>query len=50
MVSSGNFSPVRGQGIALAFLDPTVEDGATVAIDVRGTEIPATVTKPPFHR
>ncbi|MBT5137832.1 MAG: glycine cleavage system aminomethyltransferase GcvT [Acidimicrobiaceae bacterium] len=50
MVSSGNFSPVRGQGIALAFLDPTVEDGATVAIDVRGTEIPATVSKPPFHR
>lgn len=49
-VSSGNFSPVRGQGIALAFLDPAIEDGAAVVIDVRGTEVAATVTRPPFHR
>ncbi len=49
-VSSGNFSPVRGQGVALAFLDPAIDDGAAVAIDVRGTETPAVVTKPPFHR
>ncbi len=50
VVSSGNFSPVRGQGVALAFLDPAIADGAAVVIDVRGTEVAATVTKPPFHR
>lgn len=50
VVSSGNFSPVRGQGVALAFLDPSVEDGAAVVIDVRGTEVAAVVAKPPFHR
>ena len=29
-VTSGNFSPVLGHGIALAFLPPDVEDGAAV--------------------
>ena len=47
-VSSGNFSPVRGQGIALAFLRPGIEPGTAVTIDVRGTAVPAVVTSPPF--
>ncbi|HEU5085153.1 MAG TPA: glycine cleavage system aminomethyltransferase GcvT [Acidimicrobiales bacterium] len=47
-VTSGNFSPMLGTGIALAFLPPEVEDGVTVEIDVRGTVVPAVVTKPPF--
>jgi aminomethyltransferase len=47
-VTSGNFSPVLGHGIALAFLPPHVEDGATVSIDVRGDQLPATVVKTPF--
>ena len=47
-VTSGNFSPVLGQGIALAFLPPSVEVGAEVAVDVRGTLVPALVVKPPF--
>lgn len=47
-VTSGNFSPMLEQAIALAFLPPDVEDGAKVTIDVRGNELPATVTKPPF--
>ncbi|MEM9520288.1 MAG: glycine cleavage system aminomethyltransferase GcvT [Actinomycetota bacterium] len=47
-ISSGNFSPVREQGIALAFLDRDIEDGTSVAIDVRGKELPAVVSKPPF--
>ncbi|MEZ5180667.1 MAG: glycine cleavage system aminomethyltransferase GcvT [Acidimicrobiales bacterium] len=47
-VTSGNFSPVLGQGIALAFLPPTVDIGDEVAIDVRGDAVPATVVKPPF--
>ncbi len=47
-VTSGNFSPVLGHAIALAFLPPDVADGAAVEIDVRGTAVPAVVTKPPF--
>ena len=48
VVTSGNFSPTLEQGIALAFVPPTVEIGDAVAIDVRGTAVPATVVKPPF--
>ncbi len=48
-VSSGNFSPILGQGVALAFLRPDVENGDSVTIDMRGTEVAAIVTKPPFH-
>ncbi|MEM9467125.1 MAG: glycine cleavage system aminomethyltransferase GcvT [Actinomycetota bacterium] len=47
-VSSGNFSPVREQGIALAFLDRELADGTAVAIDVRGKALPAVVQRPPF--
>ena len=50
VVSSGNFSPVLGQGIALAFLAPDVEVGDAVTIDVRGRDLPAEVVKPPFHQ
>jgi len=49
-ISSGNFSPVLGQGIALAFLEAGVDYGTEVTIDVRGTEVGAVVTKPPFHK
>ena len=48
MVTSGNFSPELGHGIALAFLPPSVEIGDVVAIDQRGTEVPATVVALPF--
>ncbi len=47
-VTSGNFSPTLGHGIALAFLPPHTEDGAQVAINVRGTPLPATVVPTPF--
>lgn len=47
-VTSGTFSPTLRQGIALALLDPAVEDGATVIVDVRGRSEAFTVTKPPF--
>jgi aminomethyltransferase len=47
-VTSGNFSPVLGHGIALAFLPPDVEEGARVSIDVRGAETPARVVPLPF--
>ena len=47
-VTSGNFSPVLGHGIALGFLGPDVGEGDEVVIDVRGTEVPATVVPTPF--
>lgn len=48
VVTSGNFSPVLGHGIALAFLPPTVAEGAAVEIDVRGQALPGTVVPLPF--
>lgn len=47
-VTSGNFSPVLGHGIALAFLPPDVAEGTEVAIDVRGDHVPASVVPTPF--
>ncbi len=47
-VTSGNFSPELGHGIALAFVPPDVEPGDHLSIDMRGTEVPAEVVKLPF--
>jgi aminomethyltransferase len=47
-VTSGNFSPVLGHGIAMAFLPPAVEPGTSVEIEARGKRIPGTVVKLPF--
>lgn len=47
-VTSGNFSPSLGKGIALAFLPPDVKPGAPVEVDIRGRLTPATVVKLPF--
>ena len=47
-VTSGNFSPVLGHGIALAFLPPELSPGPKVEIDLRGRPVPATVVKLPF--
>ena len=49
-VTSGNFSPELGHGIALAFLPPDAKEGDSFAIDVRGTLLDARVVKPPFVR
>jgi aminomethyltransferase len=49
-VTSGNFSPMLERGIALGFLPPDVEDGSEVAIDIRGTVVPARVVTTPFYR
>ncbi|MET0727280.1 MAG: glycine cleavage system aminomethyltransferase GcvT [Acidimicrobiales bacterium] len=48
VITSGNFSPSLGHGIALAFLPPDVEEGSEVAIDVRGDPTPARVVPTPF--
>ena len=47
-VTSGNFSPTLGRGIALAFLPPPLKAGASVSVDARGQRLPARVVYPPF--
>jgi aminomethyltransferase len=47
-VTSGNYSPVLGHGIALAFLPPHTELGAAVTIDVRGKPVSGMVVETPF--
>lgn len=47
-VTSGNFSPVLGHGIALAFLSPHIGDGVAVTVDVRGSSLPGCVVPTPF--
>ncbi|MFT3854279.1 MAG: glycine cleavage system aminomethyltransferase GcvT [Ilumatobacteraceae bacterium] len=48
VLTSGNFSPVLGHGIALGFLPPDVEIGTDVTVDVRGTQLPGRVVPIPF--
>ncbi|MGH9153091.1 MAG: glycine cleavage T C-terminal barrel domain-containing protein, partial [Acidimicrobiales bacterium] len=48
VVTSGNFSPVLGHGIAFAFLPPEVGPGAEVTVDVRGRPVAARVVTTPF--
>jgi aminomethyltransferase len=47
-VTSGNFSPVLGHGIGLAFLPPDVADGTAVTVDVRGSVLDGEVVPTPF--
>ena len=46
--SSGNFSPMLGHGIALAFVDPSVSVDDVLQIDARGSMLDATVVETPF--
>lgn len=47
-ITSGNFSPELGHGIALAFLPPDAVEGDEVVVDVRGSDLPARVVAVPF--
>lgn len=48
-VTSGNFSPTLGAGIALAFVPAELSEvGTRLEIDVRGKRLPVQVVKPPF--
>jgi aminomethyltransferase len=50
-VTSGNFSPMLGHGIALGFLPPDVPEGSDVVIEVReGETLAGTVVPTPFWR
>jgi aminomethyltransferase len=48
VVTSGNFSPELGHGIALAFLPPETTVGTKVVIDARGSALDAEVVELPF--
>ena len=50
VVTSGNFSPVLGHGIALGFVPPALDAGTSVTIDVRGTALAGTIVATPFVR
>jgi aminomethyltransferase len=47
-VTSGTFSPTLRKGIALALINPEIQLGAEVLVDVRGRPEVFVVTKPPF--
>ena len=47
-VTSGNFSPVLGKGIAMAFLPPDVHPGAAVEVTMRTNVASGIVVKLPF--
>ena len=49
-VTSGNFSPVLGHGIALGFVPPDTAEGTAVSIDVRGKDLAGRVASTPFVR
>jgi aminomethyltransferase len=48
VVTSGNFSPVLGHGVALAFLEPNIGIGESVTVDVRGSLLNGRVVALPF--
>ncbi|MGC8626640.1 MAG: glycine cleavage system aminomethyltransferase GcvT [Acidimicrobiales bacterium] len=49
-LTSGNYSPVLGRGIAMAFLSPDLDEGTAVEIEARGKRLAGHVTKLPFVR
>jgi len=50
VTTSGTFSPTLKAGIALALIDTDagIEDGARLAVDVRGRAVECEVVTPPF--
>lgn len=48
VVTSGNYAPSLGNCVALALVDPSVEVGDDVFLDVRGTALPGRVSSTPF--
>jgi aminomethyltransferase len=48
VVTSGTFSPTLRKGVALALVDPGLDVGESVAVEVRRRREAFVVTKPPF--
>jgi aminomethyltransferase len=48
VVASGNFSPVLGHGIALAYVSPPIKGEPPVEVEIRSTWHPAQIEKLPF--
>ena len=48
ITTSGTFSPTLKTGIALAYIDSSLVEGANVVIDVRNRPLLCEVVKPPF--
>ena len=46
--TSGTFSPTLGNGVALALVEPGIEMGQALALDIRGRRLGVKVVKPPF--
>ncbi|OUD83595.1 Aminomethyltransferase [Clavibacter michiganensis subsp. michiganensis] len=50
IVTSGALSPTLGHPVAMAYVDPSLAaPGTRLAVDVRGTRVPATVVTLPFY-
>ncbi len=49
IVTSGNMSPILGQGIALAYMAPPQPTGTPVEVEIRGRQFSGTTARPPFH-
>lgn len=50
-VTSGNFSPLLQKGIGLGYVPAgSAKPGTTIAIEIRGKIVPATIVKPPFYK
>lgn len=51
VVTSGTHSPTLSCPIAMAYVEPEqASDGTALAVDIRGTETPATVVPLPFYK
>jgi aminomethyltransferase len=49
-ITSGALSPTLGYPIAMAYVDADMsQPGTALAVDVRGQNLPVTVTKLPFY-
>lgn len=48
-ITSGALSPTLGRPIAMAYVDRDAAGAGDLAIDVRGTRLPAAVTPLPFY-
>jgi aminomethyltransferase len=49
-LTSGNFAPTLRRGIGLGFVPPDLPEAVDLAIDIRGTAVPARIVPTPFYR